>query len=602
MKIRGKLMAAFLTLSGMVALLGVWSTVQWRDQTALARRTYQQITLGITELVRIEDSFLGLQGSLRDLLIADEPGFNKPELAAAARADLDARKSALQKSLKTYAETEVGDEDHSLAGDLSKAVFTYFSAVSRTVNTLDSGDLNGAKIILLVSVGKSASAAATTRISALIDYKTKTAAEWARQQDTAATLALWFSMVLALVSIVTGVGGGLALSGSLSRALGKVTRLGARVADGDLTGYPDRQVLNRKDEAGDLGRAFDGMMKRLETNLRAIRSTGDELLTSAAFLETQSVESSRAATQILDIAEGVRGAVTVQVDEAQAAAHTGAAIVETSRRLHSLIESQGRDISQSSASVEQMIANLKSVQGRGEGMGRSFRELERASEAGRTRVADWVELTEKIAEESERLVETNAVIQTIAKQTNLLAMNAAIEAAHAGSSGKGFGVVAEEIRRLAEGAALQSSDIARDIQGIQDHIGASRVAARSTEEAFLAVASQIETVARLETEVQASLEEQAEGSQQVLESIARMNSLTAQVRDGASQVFENGQEIQRQTQLLNERATVVGEGMVRIADGAAAIEQGTARVEEQGRVQRDLADRLAQATGQFTLI
>ena len=232
-------------------------------------------------------------------------------------------------------------------------------------------------------------------------------------------------------------------------------------------------------------------------------------------------------------------------------------------------------------------------------MGRSFRALEISSDAGRTKVGDWVELTERIAEESERLVEANMVIQTIAAQTNLLAMNAAIEAAHAGAMGKGFGVVAEEIRRLAEGATAQSSDIARDIRGIQDHIGASRGAARSTEEAFKDIVDQIETVARLEAEVQASLVEQAEGSQQVLGSISRMNALTGQVREGSSQVFLNGQEIQQQTNVLKERTNEVGEGMDKIGSGAVAIEEGTARVEEQGRVQRDLADRLAQATGEF---
>ena len=459
MKLRGKLMSAFLALSGMVALQGIWSTFQLQTQNDLAQRTYRQATLGIAELVRIEGSFLGLQSSLRDLLLAKEPGFNKPQIADGARADLVQRRADLQASLKAYGATVSDEEDQSLADALSKSVFTYFSAVDRTLNTLDAGDLSGAHVILLVSVGKTSSTAAAQNIAALIDHKTKTAAEGARLQEQASAQAFWFAAFLVAVSLGVGVGGGLLLSANISRSLGKVTRLGARVAGGDLTGHPDAALLRRGDEAGDLGRGFDAMIGRLEINVRAIRTTGDELLASAAILDAQAGAAALASAEILEVTGEVRQAIEVQRTEAKTAADSGAAIVETAGRLRGLIEDQGRDIAQSSSSVEEMIANLRSIQSRGEVMVNAFRSLETASQDGQTKVLDWVELTERIAEESERLVEANQVIRMIADQTNLLAMNAAIEAAHAGETGRGFGVVAEEIRRLAEGAKGQSVGI-----------------------------------------------------------------------------------------------------------------------------------------------
>ena len=601
MKIRGKLMAAFLSLAATVAIVGGVAIFQMRELAQWSQRAYDQATQGIVVLVRIEGAFLNLQNSLKDLLLIQTPGFERPDLATDTRADLTREKAELLAALKEYEATSTGDDDDALAKDLSKAVFTYFSSLDRALRTLDSGDLAGARILWLVSVGKSASTAVAHAIAALIDFKTKTASTWIALQNETAAQATWWILGLALSAVLAAVGGGVALSSSLSRALGAVTRLGARVADGDLTARPEKAVLLRGDEAGDLGRGFDGMIGKLAGNVKAIREVGRDLLSVAASLDGEASQASSSSASILVESTAVQASVGAQTQEVQAAAQTGAAITATIGDLRTLIGDQSRDIVQASASVEQMIANVSSIQARSEAMGRAFSQLLTASDDGRTLVAEMVELTERIGEESGRLVEANQVLRTIAEQTNLLAMNAAIEAAHAGETGKGFSVVAEEIRRLAEGATSQSLGIEKDIAGIQVHIEASRNASRATEKAFVLVVDQVGGVARLEAEIQAALVEQAQGSQQVLESISRMNTRTDQVRDGSDAVFVGGEKIRSQTDLLTVRTREVAQGMDRIAGGAAAIEAGTSRVEELGRAQRALADRLAGATDQFVL-
>ena len=601
MKIRSQLMVAFLALAGTTALVGGVAVVQMRNQAQWAQKSYDQATRGLAELVKIDGSFLGLQNSLKDLLIAKTPGFERSELADGARGDLGKQRTELLAALKAYAATSTGEKDDSLASDLSKAVFTYLSAVDRTLNSLDSGDLASARIILMVSVGKGASTAVAGRISALIDFKTQTASDWIALQDSASEQATWWTLGLALAAILGAIGGGLLLSSRLSLALGAVTRLGTRVSGGDLTARPGKKLVSRRDEAGDLGRAFEGMIGRLGDHVRDIRQVGGDLVATASALEQESTKAAGSSAQILKESRTVEASVAAQSGEVEAAARAGAAIQATIGNLRSLIADQSRDIVHASAAVEQMIANVGSIQSRSEAMGQAFGALVSASDEGRSRVTEMVELTARIIEESGRLVEANLALKVIAEQTNLLAMNAAIEAAHAGEAGKGFSVVAEEIRRLAEDAASQSQGIASDIAGIQGHIEASRVASHATEDAFATISDQVDGVARLEAEIQAALGEQAQGSHQVLESISRMNELTNRVREGSDAVFDDGEAIRQQTDLLMVRTREVAQGMELIARGASAIEAGTAQVEHLGRGQRSLADRLAETTAPFLL-
>jgi methyl-accepting chemotaxis protein len=594
-------MVAFLALAGTTALVGAVAVVQMHNQAQWAKKSYDQATRGIAELVTIDGAFLSLENSLKDVLIAGTPGFERADLAAGARGVLDKKKTELLAALKAYAATSAGDQDDSLASDLSKAVFTYLSAVDRTLAAVDAGDLASARIILMVSVGKGASTAVASRIAALIDFKTKTASDWIALEDSASGVATWWTLGLALVAVLGAVGGGVLLSSGLSLALGAVTGLGTRVSGGDLTARPARHIVLRKDEAGDLGRAFDGMIERLGAHVRAIRDVGGELVLAASALEKESSKVAESSAQILEESRTVEASVAIQSSEVDAAAKAGASIQATIGTLRGHIADQNRDIVNASAAVEEMIANVGSIQSRSEAMGRAFAALVSASDDGRSRVTEMVELTARITEESGRLVEANLALKAIAEQTNLLAMNAAIEAAHAGEAGKGFSVVAEEIRRLAEGATSQSHGIAQDIRGIQLHIEASRLASQATERAFETIADQVDGVARLEAEIQAALGEQAQGSQQVLESIARMNELTNRVRQGSDAVFGEGEAIRQQTDLLTVKTREVARGMEAIARGAGAIEAGTAQVELLGRGQRALADRLAETTAPFLL-
>jgi len=153
---------------------------------------------------------------------------------------------------------------------------------------------------------------------------------------------------------------------------------------------------------------------------------------------------------------------------------------------------------------------------------------------------------------SDHLVEANTIIQSIASQTNLLAMNAAIEAAHAGDAGRGFTVVAEEIRKLAEDSSQQSKDIAGNLKEIKQTIDMVVQTSSDAGNAFGNIEQLVHRVENLVQEIQQAMQEQNTGNQQVLESLKNMQNITMEVKDGSREMKEGAGQILHEMKNLKD--------------------------------------------------
>jgi methyl-accepting chemotaxis protein len=247
-------------------------------------------------------------------------------------------------------------------------------------------------------------------------------------------------------------------------------------------------------------------------------------------------------------------------------------------KLNGHIDHQTASVSQSSSAIEEMLANIHSVTQTLVKNSANVKELMEASEVGRSGLREVAADIREIARESEGLLEINAVMENIASQTNLLSMNAAIEAAHAGEAGKGFAVVANEIGKLAENSGEQSKTISMVLKKIKDAIDKIIASTDSVLNKFEAIDSGVRTVSDQEENIRNAMEEQSAGSRQILEAVGQLNEVTQLVKAGSEEMLEGSRQVIGESKNLEMVTHEITNGINEMATGADQINVAVTRV------------------------
>ena len=367
--------------------------------------------------------------------------------------------------------------------------------------------------------------------------------------------------------------------------------------EGDLT---VRIPVQTRDEVGDVANYFNSFVEKLKLIIIRIKKSTVDLVTQKQDLVANTEETASAANQITANVDSIKDRMERLDLETESVSAALAQIAATVARLNESTGMQAATVEQTMASVTQMIAQLKNVAMVVNSKKQAAEVLAGTIEKSGGAIANATKASQEISILAQGIVEMSSVINNISSQTNLLSMNAAIEAAHAGDAGRGFAVVADEIRKLAETASGSSTEITKLVNDIFKKVEVAAAASVESEKTFGVLRSETASTIKALEEINSSTQELSLGGEQIIQATTQLNEVTAIVKNATVEMRETVNGVADSARHVADLSTEVSRGMAEIATGVGEIASATNYLQSVSQKVAAETESLKAETGKFT--